>query len=206
MNSGERPVPSEPMETARRKRRPHRRDEILAAAVTLFHERGYEATGIDDIGEAAHITGPAVYRHFRSKREILDTLLRDRGTTALDEARAIVERSATAEETLDGLIEHYAREIVDNPSLTVVTLYERRTLEAEIRSLIDRLERLYIEEWVHAVAQSRPDLSDTEVRTTVHAVLGMGVAIANYDSGLPKERLAGLVASMMRAGLGQGAR
>jgi AcrR family transcriptional regulator len=194
------------MVTARRKRRPQRRDEILAAAVTLFHERGYEATGIDDIGEAASISGPAVYRHFRSKREILDILLRDRGETALAEAQAIVGSARDATEALDGLIDHYARAIVDNPSLTVVTLYERRTLDPEIRALIDRLERRYIEEWVHAVAQSRADLSDTEVRITVHAVLGMGVAIANYDSGLPKERLAGLVAAMMRAGLGRAAR
>jgi AcrR family transcriptional regulator len=193
------------MATAGRKRRPQRRDEILAAAVTLFHERGYEATGIDDIGEAASITGPAVYRHFSSKREILDTLLRDRGESALAEAQAIAGSARSATEALDGLIDQYARAIVDNPSLTVVTLYERRTLDAEIRSLIDRLERLYIEEWVHAVAQNRPDLSDTEVRITVHAVLGMGVAIANYDSGLPKERLANVVGAMISAGLGRAA-
>lgn len=191
------------MATAGRKRRPQRRDEILAAAVTLFHERGYEATGIDDIGEAANISGPAVYRHFSSKREILDTLLRGRGETALAEAQAIAGSARSAAEALDGLIDQYACAIVDNPSLTVVTLYERRTLDPEIRSLIDRLERLYIEEWVHAVGQSRPDLSDTEVRITVHAVLGMGVAIANYDSGLPREHLANLVAAMMSAGLGQ---
>jgi len=189
------------MEPARRKRRPQRREQILEAAVALFHERGFEATGIDDIGEAADITGPAVYRHFRSKEEILETLLRERGAATLAEVQAIVERAPSSEAALDELIDHHAHWMASNPSLAVVVLYERRTLSSESRAIIDRLERLNVEEWVHLVSQVRPDLSDTEARITVHAVLGMGAAVCNYPSGLPVERTASLLASTMRAGL-----
>ena len=190
-----------PMETVRQKRRPQRREQILEAAVALFHERGFEATGIDDIGEAADISGPAVYRHFRSKEEILETLLRERGAATLAEVQALVETSSSPRVALDELIDHHAGWMADNPSLAVVALYERRTLSQETRVIIDRLERLNVEEWVHLVSQVRPDLSDTEARIAVHAVLGMGVAICNYPSGLPAERTASLIASMMRAGL-----
>jgi AcrR family transcriptional regulator len=189
------------MEPARRKRRPQRREQILEAAVALFHERGFEATGIDEIGEAADITGPAVYRHFRSKEEILETLLRERGAATLAEVQAIVEGAPSPEAALDGLIDHHARWMASNPSLAVVVLYERRTLSAETRAIIDRLERLNVEEWVHLVSQVRPDLSDNEAGITVHAVLGMGAAVCNYQSGLPVERTASLLAATMRAGL-----
>jgi AcrR family transcriptional regulator len=187
------------VETAR-KRRPERRTQILEAAVALFHERGFQATGIDDIGEAAHITGPAVYRHFRSKQDILETLLRERGSSALAEVQAIAEHAASPAEALDALIEHHASTMAGNPSLAVVALYERRTLSAETRSLIDRLERLNVEEWVHVLTQLRPELSDAEARTTIHAVLSMGIAVCNYRSGLDTERLHALLAGMMRAG------
>jgi AcrR family transcriptional regulator len=184
----------------RRSGRPKRRELILQAAVGLFHERGYDGTGIDDIGEAANITGPAVYRHFRSKQEILETILRDRGTSALDEVQAIAENVSGPADALEALIQHHARTMVENQSVTVVALYERRTLSPETRSLIDRLERLNIEEWVHVLAELRPELSDTEARIIVQAVLSMGVAICNYQSGLSDERLIGLVTAMMRAG------
>ena len=54
--------------TAGTKRRPYRRDEILAAAVKLFHERGYHATGMDDIGAEAGISGPATTATSRARR------------------------------------------------------------------------------------------------------------------------------------------
>ena len=79
--------------TAGTKRRPYRRDEILAAAVKLFHERGYHATGMDDIGAEAGISGPAIYRHFKGKEEILEVLLLDAAQTGLEAAREVV-RSA----------------------------------------------------------------------------------------------------------------
>jgi AcrR family transcriptional regulator len=183
------------------RRRPDRRQQLLDAAVVLFHERGYDATGIDDIGAAAGITGPAVYRHFRSEQEILETLLHDLATRTLEAVQAIAEDAESPAEALDALIAHYARTIIEHPSLAVVAMYERRTLSAETRALIDRLERLNIEEWVHVVSQVRPDLSDAEARASVHAVLSLGVAVCNYRSGLDDERLQALVANMIRAGL-----
>jgi len=183
-------------------RRPDRRQQILDAAVRLFHERGYDATGIDDIGAAADITGPGVYRHFASKQEILETLLHDLATTALEGVQSIAEQAPSPEAALDALIDHYAGLILEHPSLTVVAVYERRTLSDRTRSLIDRLERLNIEEWVHVVTQVRPDLSDAEARASVHAALSMGVAICNYESGLDPDRVHRLVTSMLRAALG----
>jgi AcrR family transcriptional regulator len=191
----------ETVEQGTRRRRPNRRQQILDAAAALFHERGYEATGIDDIGAAANITGPAIYRHFKSKQEILETLLHDLATKVLDAVQAIADQAPSPQTALDALVDHYVSTITELPSLVVVAMYERRTLSAETRSLIDRLERLNIEEWVHVVSQVRPDLSDAEARATVHAVLSLGVAVCNYRSGLDDERLREVVGSMIRAGL-----
>ena len=65
-----------------------RRDAMLDAAAKLFSTRGYVDTGIDDIGEAVGVTGPAVYRHFESKEALLIAVL-DR---AVEHSTAIVPR------------------------------------------------------------------------------------------------------------------
>jgi AcrR family transcriptional regulator len=180
----------------RAKRRPYRRDEILAAAVKLFHERGYHGTGMDDIGAEAGISGPAIYRHFKGKEEILEILLLDAARSALDEAREVVAAAASPRKALESLVELYIGVIAANPALAFVGMYERRTLSAETRATMDRYERLHLEEWLHALVQLRPELSDAEARTMIRAVHGLGVAAIVYRSGMERRALVDLVTGM----------
>jgi AcrR family transcriptional regulator len=53
------------------------RDRILDAALTLFAEKGYEATSMREIAEQLGITKPALYYHFDSKEDIVRALLGD---------------------------------------------------------------------------------------------------------------------------------
>jgi AcrR family transcriptional regulator len=52
-----------------------RREQFLNTAALLFRRRGYHAVGIDDIGAALGLSGPAVYRHFTSKQELLAVVI-----------------------------------------------------------------------------------------------------------------------------------
>ena len=54
-----------------------RDQQILEAAAELFYERGFHAVGVDEIGARAGVTGPAIYRHFSGKDEILATLFNE---------------------------------------------------------------------------------------------------------------------------------
>lgn len=51
------------------------RDRILAAALRLFAQRGYEAVGVQEIAEAALTTKPPLYHHFGSKQGLLEALV-----------------------------------------------------------------------------------------------------------------------------------
>ena len=54
------------------------RDKLLAAAIELFSTKGYEATSIADIQVACGLTpgSGALYKHFASKRALLEEVLR----------------------------------------------------------------------------------------------------------------------------------
>jgi AcrR family transcriptional regulator len=186
---------------ARKKRRPHRRDEILTAATRLFAENGYHATGMDDIGAAAGITGPAIYRHFKSKEDILDTLMIERSTAVVARADEIVSEAPSPEAALEGLVRLYVEAVLDNPAMGSVGVLERRTLRPEIRAVVERAERHYFEDWVHALSQVRPDLSDAEARVMIQAITGLGLMGGTYRSGLDREVLEPLLTSMMMRSL-----
>jgi AcrR family transcriptional regulator len=184
-------------EAVRKKRRPQRRDQILAAAVSLFHERGYHATGMDEIGAATGITGPGIYRHFRNKEEILETLMRERGEAIVAEVDRITASEMAPLEALDAMTRSYVEGIVDQPSLAVVAMYERRTLSADTRAWIDRMERSNLEAWVDVVRLVRPELTEAESHVVVHAALTLGVSVCNYNSGLDDDTLVGLLHPMV---------
>ncbi len=58
-----------------------RRRQLFAVALELFAYRGYRATTMDDIAEAAGVTKPLLYQHVSSKRalylELVDSIARD---------------------------------------------------------------------------------------------------------------------------------
>ena len=52
-----------------------KRQAVLAAALRLFSERGYEAVGIEEIATAAQTGVGSVYAYFRSKQQLLLVLM-----------------------------------------------------------------------------------------------------------------------------------
>jgi TetR/AcrR family transcriptional repressor of mexJK operon len=63
-------LPRVPQQARSRKKR----DALLAAAVRLFEERGYDATTADDIAAAASVSIGTFYGYFRNKRQVFLTL------------------------------------------------------------------------------------------------------------------------------------
>jgi AcrR family transcriptional regulator len=57
--------------------RSERRQLILSAALKLFAEKGYSATSIDQIAQAASISKGLLYNYFKSKEELLQTIVID---------------------------------------------------------------------------------------------------------------------------------
>ena len=63
------------------------KERIMQAALELFARRGYEAVSVSDIAGAVNLTKGALYRHFDSKRAILDGILAHMERQDADRAR-----------------------------------------------------------------------------------------------------------------------
>ena len=51
------------------------KQRYLMKALELFSKRGYEAVSLSEIAEEIGVSKPALYRHFKSKQDLLDTLM-----------------------------------------------------------------------------------------------------------------------------------
>ncbi len=171
-----------------RVRDPDRREKILRAAAKLFARRGYHAVSMADIGAAAGIVGSGVYRHFGSKAAILAALLDQVMDRLLAEATRILAAPADGGGQLAALVADQVLFAVDERYLVRLYQREMHTLPEADRFRLRRLQRHYIEEWVHLLAELRPELTDGEARAVVHTAIGAIQSAATYNSGLPRDQ------------------
>ena len=163
-------------------RRPsNRRELILAAAIELFHERGYPATGVDDIGKAVDVSGPAIYRHFSSKEEILLEAI-EMAADEVHEANRNVRATGTGPmAVLEGYVRAYVRVAIERSALISVWTSEARHLTSSRRSPMTRRLRAWSSEWTDELQKVRPDLANDDARVLVAGAIGMISTTATTD-------------------------
>lgn len=179
-----------------------RRDRIIAAATDLFFENGYHATGIDDIGEAAGITGPGVYRHFAGKDEILIAVF-DRIWMIL-KAGVDASRDLGDREALSVLVEGHVQTAVERGAEIALLHRELRNLPADYQARAKRNRRAYEDWWADRIVAVQPDLDDEEGRMVARSVFWLINAYAADPTrpDIPVERARELLTSMAHAVIG----
>jgi AcrR family transcriptional regulator len=123
---------------------PSSRDRLLDAALALFAQRGYAATSTAEIQKATGMSpgSGALYRHFRSKSELLRAALR-RGLDRMRNSQAWQEANTPADrlEALNRVAEAAQQAITENADLVRLMLHEPNAAP----DLVDEL-------WVHNMA------------------------------------------------------
>lgn len=76
------------------RRKDARPQELLAAALDLFVERGYAAARLDDVAARAGVSKGTLYLYFENKEELFKAVVRENLVSALAEAEDHIERSA----------------------------------------------------------------------------------------------------------------
>ncbi|MFD1214518.1 TetR/AcrR family transcriptional regulator [Arthrobacter sp. GCM10027362] len=166
-------VPAAGRATGRSLAKASRRSALLSAAARLFAERGFNGVSIEDLGAAAGVSGPAVYRHFSSKQAMLAALLTGVSQDLLDGGRAVVGNSSGPEAALRGLIEFHVDFALSNPDVIRVHDRDLDSLSAEESEHVRSLQRSYVRVWVDVLAQLLPRDDPARLRMRAHAAFGL---------------------------------
>ncbi|MGH3714389.1 MAG: TetR/AcrR family transcriptional regulator [Micromonosporaceae bacterium] len=161
--AGKRPLPD----------RVSRRERLLEVAPRLFATRGYAAVGIEEIGAAAGVTGPGVYRHFGSKQELLAaTLVRGCEWLAMTMSHAL-SVATSVDDALHRVLTAYVDFAYHHTELL-------STLHGELGHLpqaqADQLRRARADhhaEWANLLRAARPGLSAAEAGVLVRGAVGI---------------------------------
>jgi AcrR family transcriptional regulator len=176
---------------------PRTRDRVLREAARLFARRGFHGTTIEDLGAACGISGPALYKHFASKDEVLARLLVGISEQLLAGGRAVVQGASGPFEAVRGLVAFHADFATSEPDLIRVQDRDLANLSPDAARQVRSLQRAYVEVWVDALRRVRPELAPEPARTEVHGLFGL--LNSTPHSGATDEAREHLVAMAERA-------
>ncbi|MGQ9536575.1 MAG: TetR/AcrR family transcriptional regulator [Actinomycetota bacterium] len=99
---------------SKRRERGERRTQILEAALSIMKERGLEGITTRRIAERVGITEPALYRHFRNKKEIVLEALDELSRRPLQVLLGVGDTGGTVPERILGMSEAFYGFVMDN--------------------------------------------------------------------------------------------
>jgi AcrR family transcriptional regulator len=100
---------------------PRRRRQLLDVALRVFAERGYHLTSMNDLAEAAGVTKPVLYQHFRSKRALYLELLEDVGGQLRDAiGKATSEATGPHDQVRAGFHAYFAFVAANQPAFQLL--------------------------------------------------------------------------------------
>ncbi|MCZ2804587.1 TetR/AcrR family transcriptional regulator [Modestobacter sp. VKM Ac-2983] len=179
---------------------PSRREQILRAAAQLFAERGSRSVGVDDVGAAVGVTGPAIYRHFASKDAMLaEMLLRISERLLAGGTERIAAAGDSPVDQLRALVEFQVDFALDNPALITVQDRDLGALTDRDARQVRQLQRRYVEEWVAVLARVHPGDSTAACRARAHALFGLINSTPHSAGRVARPAMAELLAGMAMA-------
>ncbi|HEX2038199.1 MAG TPA: TetR/AcrR family transcriptional regulator [Acidimicrobiales bacterium] len=154
-----------------------RRDQLLEVALEVFAARGFHATSMDDVAEAAGVTKPVLYQHFRSKRALYLELLDEVGSQLRDAiTKASVEASGPRQQVQAGCAAYF-RFVADHRNAFRLLFGSGARRDVEFADAVRRVEE-GIAETVATFIEA--DIDDEHRRMLAHGVVGMAEGTSRY--------------------------
>jgi len=116
--SGVKPKAAKPREA----RSAARRETILAAALDVFSERGFEAARLDDVAKRAAIAKGTIYLYFRDKETLFQELIRAMLTPLVGTIETMGQADLPMAQFAERLVDVFVREIYETRRKDVIRL------------------------------------------------------------------------------------
>lgn len=182
------------------------RDRLIAAAIEVFWERGYEGAGVQEIARRAGLTTGAIYGNFRGKSDLLFAAIGARGKAELDELFAARLQGEGAAELLAEMGSHLLDSEGSGRVGLLLDAFVAARRDPELAALVQDLvasRRSHIAGIVE-LARADGDVADdvdTDAMAAFALVLTLG-SLLFTELGIPRpgsDRWSSLVARFVKA-------
>jgi AcrR family transcriptional regulator len=168
-----------------------RKNQILRSAAVVFKEKGYQRATLQDIADRVGITKAALYHHFRSKDELLYTIVYSVMQRSVEALSRISEMPLSPEEKVRSAFHgHLGSHESSFPEHVVLVHENTDFLPLNKKIIIKNLFRDYIDLWEKIIIEGIENgniKKDLDPKILVWAAIGMNNWVYKWAS--PKGRM-----------------
>ena len=150
-----------------------RRVELLRASAKIMAEKGFHAMRLEDLGEAVGVSGPAVYRHFSGKEEILTELMTGISEHLYAEAQEILRGIEDPRGRLEILIDFHTSFALEQSELIRLHNRELFRMGDEGHDRVRAAQGRYLSLWAESLQRLGPAYEGDGARITAQLVVGL---------------------------------
>jgi AcrR family transcriptional regulator len=180
-----------------------RRQQLLATALDAFSEHGFTQTSMNDIAEAAGVTKPVLYQHFRSKRELYLELLQDLGQRLREDVGKAASEAGTPREQVEGGMRAYFGWVQDHRGGFDILFAGDTRRDAEFVEEVTRVEQEIADTIGSLIVVD--GLDERHRKLLAYGIVGMSESACRHwlrhDLDLEPDELAAQVAELAWSGL-----
>lgn len=154
---------------------PTKDSEIFDAAASLFKQKGFHATSMQDIADAVGMQKGSLYYHIASKEELLFRISHAAISAITEQLEEIAVAPLTPSKKLGAVIQIHVKTLCDKLDLMSVFLKESNTLTADQQAQILAYRRRY-EELFRGILRAgieAGEFREMDVGAVADALLGM---------------------------------
>jgi TetR/AcrR family transcriptional regulator len=181
------------------------REAILAHAAQLFAERGYPATSMNQVAEAAGLSKATLYHYYRDKNTLLVNIVEGHVSRLEALVDEVADQSLAPEQRVRELIRRFVEEYSGAQHAHRVLTEDVRFLEDADRERVVVKERRLVEAFAQAITQMRPELDAASLSKPLTMLLfGMINWMFTWlraDGELNHEAMASIVADLFLGGV-----
>ncbi|WP_017939342.1 TetR/AcrR family transcriptional regulator [Zestomonas thermotolerans] len=132
------------------------RGKLLQTAAHLFRTKGFERTTVRDLASAVGIQSGSIFHHFKSKDEILRSVMEETILYNIALMRAALAEAGTVRERVLALIRCELQSIIGGTGEAMAVLvFEWRSLSEQGQAHILKLRDLYEELWMDVLSEAK---------------------------------------------------
>jgi TetR/AcrR family transcriptional regulator, cholesterol catabolism regulator len=186
---------------------PPREQQVRAAALRLFRDKGYHATSMRDIAAEVGINKGSLYSYIRSKEDLLIPFFERAMGLLLAEIEAIsANESLTATERLKRAIKAHILNVTENLDILTVYLSEWRQLRADSLSTVRQQRERYAALFLAIVEDgvNRGEFRAIDPRISALGMIGMCNYLFRWyrpDGRLTPDQVADALIEMVMRGV-----
>jgi AcrR family transcriptional regulator len=153
---------------------------VQSAATTLFAEKGFDSTTIDQIVSQAEVSKPAFYRSFSSKSNLYCALIEQHAIdTAAVAHQALASTTGSMEQKLPAMIDAWFAHIGRNPDLFQL-LHRDSPADPDVKETCERIANLQVNNDKTLIRSFLPTLPPREVDALAHVIRASLVALGTW--------------------------